>query len=303
MEGLLTAPYVTLPEFKAAPTWLDVDDLIPGGVGSQQDEELYNVLLRASGWADDWCGQRLGAHTAYEQARTRVNRNGLVYLHPSNVPVRQVTGIAYGADFQNLTALTDLSQIWVEDARGIVVSMLPLRGTWAGSLEFGAIPASSQVQLFVAFQYTAGYGCTVLSEDVDADATSLPVYDPAGFQPPSTTAIGTLAGSTVRLWDPGFQEAVQISSSYTAGDTPLLTTSGVRYSHSAGAGISEMPPEIHQAVIAMAVSLMMREDVSDDEPFAGAPYGPALRRSAAGGKAGGLLDNAYELLEPYRRVR
>jgi hypothetical protein len=303
VEGLLTVPYVSVAEFSASPTWLDVDDLVPGGVANQQVAELYNVLLRASDWADEFCGQRLGAHTVYEQARTRVSRDGLVYLHPSNVPVRQVTGIAYGTNFQKLTALSDLTQVWVEDARGIVVSMLPLRGSFAGTLEFGTVPSTSAVQVFVEYQYTAGYCSTTLSGPVTAAATSLPLVDPTGLQAPSTTLIGSLSGSTARIWDSGLEEAVTVASGYTAGTTPVPITTGLLNPHQAGTSVSELPAQVHQAITCFAVSLMLREDVAGEEPFAGTPYGPALRRSKAGGAAGGLLDSAYEMLAPYRRVR
>src|SRR5262249_39263121 len=151
----------------------------------------------------DYCGQRLGAHSVFEQTRARVNRDGTVYLHPSNVPVRQVTGIAYGSDFQNLTALTDLTQTWVEDARGIVVSMIPLRGSWSGTLEFGSIPRSGSIQIYVQYQYVAGYASTTLSATAHSAATSISVDDPTGLQGPSTTLFGSLAGSTARIWDPG----------------------------------------------------------------------------------------------------
>jgi hypothetical protein len=308
VEGLLTAPYVTVAEFSAAPTWLDVDDLIEGGSAGQQQYELYNVLLRASAWADSHTGQRLGAHTVLEQARTRVNRDGLIYLHPSNVPVRAVTGVAYGSDFQNLTALTDLTQTWVEDARGIVVSMIPMRGSWSGSLEFGSVPRSGSMQIFIQYQYVAGYCSTTLSTTAASGGTSLTLADPTGLQAPSTTMFGQLAGSTARIWDPDNEEAVQVAPGFT-GSNPVPLVAGLVNTHTVTAGpagqigISELPAPVHQAVIDMAVALMLREDVSNEEPFAGTAFGPAARRSARGGKAAGLLDHACELLEPYKRVR
>ena len=308
VEGYLSQPYVTVAEFKAAPTWLDVDNLIEGGVQSQQDAELFNALIRASAWADNFVGQRLGAHTVNEQFRSRVDRNGRIIIHPSNVPVRQVTALAFGADFQNLEVLTDFTQVWIEDAKGIIVSAIPWRGSWSGSLEFGMVPCDGS-EVYVQIQYVAGYASTVLGASVSPGGTSVTVADPTGFQAPATTPYGlsvTLPGSTARIWDPDNEEAVTVSA--IAGNTLTLSGSLIN-SHTIGSGpagqvgISEFPPEIHQAVIAMAVALMMREDVSGEDPFGATPYGPATRRSAGGGTAGGLLDNAYELLEPYRRVR
>lgn len=302
VEGLLTIPYVTVAEFRASPTWLDTDDLIPAGAPAQQDAELYNVLLRASSWADNWCGQRLSAHSAYEQTRARVDRWGRIILHPSNVPVRQVTGVAYGTDFQNLTELTDLTQTWIEDARGIVVSSVPWRGTFSGTLEFGSVPPSGG-EVYVAFQYVAGYAVTTLASPATAAQSSIVVANATGIQPQSTVLFGTLPGSTLRVWDPALEEAVTVGTSYTAGATTVPLSAPLINSHVTGTGVSELPPEVHQAVIELAVALLMRENVTDEEPFAGTPYGPTTRQSAAGGAAGGLVDHARELLEPYRRVR
>jgi hypothetical protein len=309
VEGYLTQPYITVPEFKAAPTWLDVQDLVAGGTQAQQDAELFNVLLRASHWADNFCNQRLGAHQVQlEQFRARTDRQGRIIVHPSNVPVRQITGLAYGPDFQNLTTLTDFTQVWIEDARGIIVSAIPFRGSWSGSLEFGMIP-NAGCEVYVQIQYVAGYASTVLSATQAAGQSSLVVGDPTGFQAPTALPYGlsvTIPGSTARIWDPGNEEAVTVSAingSTLTLASALLNTHTVAAGPAGQIGISELPPEIHQAVITMAVALMMREDVSGEDPFAGTPGGPALRRTASGGGSAGLLDSAYELLEPYRRVR
>ena len=308
VEGYLTQPYVTVAEFKAAPTWLDVDDLIPGGGQNQQDDELFNVLLKASKWADNFCNKRLGAHTAFEQFRTRIDRYGRVKLYPADSPVRQVVAFAYGPDPQTMTTLTDFTQVWIENAQGVVVSAIPFRGSFFGSLEFGMVPIQGS-EIFCQIQYVAGYACTALSQSVTAGSSSLVVQDPTGFQAPAAPVSGlsvTLPGSTARIWDPSNEEAVTVQS--INGNT-LTLTSNLTNAHTVQSGVasqigvSELPPDIHQAVVSMAVALMLREDTSGEDPFAGTPGGPALRRSASGGAGAGLLDNAYELLEPYRRVR
>lgn len=308
VEGYLTQPYVTVAEFKSAPTWLDVDDLIPGGGQNQQDDELFNVLLKASRWADNFCNKRLGAHTAYEQFRTRIDRYGRVKLYPSDSPVRKVVAFAYGPDPQLMTTLTDFTQVWIENSQGIVVSSIPFRGSFFGSLEFGMIPIQG-TEIFCQIQYVAGYACTALSSSVTAGSSSLVVQDPTGFLAPAAPVTGlsvTLPGSTARIWDPAAEEAVTVSAingSTLTLTSPLLNSHTVNPGVAGQVNVSELPPEIHQAVVSMAVALMLREDAGEEEPFAGSPGGPSLRRSASGGAAAGLLDNAYELLEPYRRVR
>ena len=313
----LTVPYVSVAEFRATPTWLDTADLIESGSGPQQDAELFNVLLRASAWADSFCGQQLGAHSEVDQLRVRVDRNGLAYIHPANYPVRQVTGLAFGSDFQNLTALTDLTQVWVEDQQGIVVSMLPLKGSFAGTLQFGTIPQSS-TYMFVQVSYVAGYVSTTLSATAAAGSSSISVVNPTGISaPPSSGVLGiTLPGTTLRIWDPlnpavptGGEEAVKVAAGYSNGSSTVNLVSPTANLHTVGTGpggqvqVSEMPATVHQAVVDMAVALMLREDTAGDEPFAGETFGPAAKRSKHGGQSAGLLDHAYELLEPFRRRR
>lgn len=299
VEGLLTSPYVGVAEFRAAPTWIDSDNLIPGGIQGQQDSELNNVLLRASSWADGYVAQRLGAHTATEQTRTRMDRQGRIFLHPSNIPVRAVTGLAYGADFQDLTLLSDLTQVWVEDSRGIVVALTPIMASTLGSLQFGA-PVTPGYQMFVQYQYTAGYSCTTLSVAATAGSSTITVSDPTGLQMPSTALIGTLPGSTVRIWDPGEEEAATVTG--ISGNVITLSTPLAK-SHAPGAAVSELPAEVRQGIICYAVALLMKEDSSEEEPFSGTRFGPSVRRSRTRGAGGGLVSEAEEWLERYKRTR
>lgn len=302
VEGLLTQPYVSVAEFRSAPTWIDSQDLVPGGTSARQDAELANVLLRASAWADNYVEQRLGAHTVTEQTRVRPGRDGLMYLTPSNTPVRQVTALAYGSTPQNIESQSDLSGTWVEDSRGIVVSMIPYNATINSLLQFGPATRPDH-ELFVQYQYVAGYANTVLTGSVTAGSQSIAVADSTGFVPPSSGIVGPLPGSTARIWDPGFEEAVAVASGFTAGSLVIPLASPLANAHAAGAVVSEFPPEVRQAIICHAVALLIREDVAAEEPWSGTPFGPTARRSERGGKAGGLVDHAMMLLEPFRRIR
>lgn len=300
-EGLLTVPYVGLLEFQASPTWLDLQDLVEGGDTAQQNAEQYNQLLKASAWAENFCGQPLRAHVASESVRARVDKRGLLFLHPKNNPVRSITGIAYGADFQYLTVLTDLTQTWVEDQRGIVVSMLPWSGQFS-TLQFGGA-SSPGSEVYVQFQYVAGYANTYLTAVAAAGSNTLAVADPTGFVPPQTSLFGgTFGGSVARIWEPGAEEAVAVSPGYVPGASPLVLSGTTANPHATGVQVSEFPAEVRQAVVSYTAGLLLREDASDDMPFAGSP-GPVARRSGNRGVAGGLIEEAERLLMPYRRVR
>ena len=302
VEGLLTSPYVTIAEFQAAPTWVDSDDLIPQGTGSQEDAELTNVLLRASAWADGFVCQRLGAHTVFEQLRGRIDRLGRIILHPSNVPVRQVTGFAYGTDPTNLNALStsDLSHVWIEDARGIVVALSPLNATFSGPLQFGP-PATPGYEMYCQIQYVAGYANTTLSANVTAGASSLSVVDGTGFVAPSTTLVGALGGSVARIWEPGVEEAVQMGASYVTGSNTLALMTPTMNAHAQGAAVSEFPAEVRMGIITYAIALLLRDET--ESAGGGGRFGPALRKLATTGSPPGLIADAQNWLERYRRVR
>jgi hypothetical protein len=306
VEGLLTAPYVSLAEFRASPTWVDSDNLIPGGSSNQQDAELTNVLLRASAWADNYCGQRFGAHTAFEQTRARLDKYGRLYLHPSNNPVRSITAFAYGTDPTqlNVVSSSDLAQqVWIEDARGVIVALTPLNSTFSGPLQFGP-PAVTGYEMYVQYSYVAGYACTTLSESVSSGASSLPVVDATGFTGPASVTIGTIPGSVARIWDAGLEEAVQVAPPFTSatGPTSLPLASTLANSHAAGVAVSEMPAEVRMGVITMAVALLVKPDIVESSgPFAHGSYGPGA--TGGGGPAAQLLGEACGWLDRYKRVR
>lgn len=301
IDGLLTSPYVTVPEFLAAPTWLDNQDLIPGGTQTQQTAELYNVLLRASEWANRIAEQRLSAHTVIEQDRYPVDRWGNIFIVPLNNPVRQLNALAYGGDFQNLILMSNLqAQIWIEQQKSIIVSQVPGGSAYLGSLQFGGTRPGVET-VYVQYSYVAGYCATTLTASAAQNATQITVADPTGLQPAVTGGLlGTIPGSIARIWDPGFEEAVQVSPSWVAGTNPVLLASPLLNAHAAGAGVSELPADVHQAICELTVGLLMREDVSEEEPYSGTPFGPTVRESRSGGKAGGLVDHGREVLLRYR---
>lgn len=300
-EPLLTVPFVGVAEFRAAPTWLDTEDLIQAGTGAQQDAELYNVLLRASAWANSCVRQPLQAHTAHDFTEARVDRYGRIFLHPKNTPIRSVTGFAYGAEINDLTTLSDLSTVWIEDQRGILIADDVLSSNWAGSLQFGRLPTPDR-HIYVYYEYVAGYGNGQLMATANAGAATLTLDNALGFQGSSTSPLGTQYGASIaRIWDPALEEAVTVQS--VANN--VLTLSGTTSnSHTGNTGIqvSEMPAEVRQAVICYAVGLLLRDNTTNDAPYPNS-VGPVVRRANSGGRAGGLVSEAERLLGPYRRVR
>ena len=63
-----STPYLTLTEFKNAPTAVDISNLVWNSTDQAvQDAELNNVIARASSWVDTYCNQVLAATTEQEQ--------------------------------------------------------------------------------------------------------------------------------------------------------------------------------------------------------------------------------------------
>lgn len=301
----VVAPYVTPAQFSVYPTWLDLDDLVPGGVANQQTAALADVLLAATQWAVNTVEEMpLHAHLDSRKTRARTTSTGRIVVKPAHIPVRQVVSFSYGADPTMMAPLTlpDSSE-WIEDGRSVSYLLFgPGALNFVGpAIQFGRAPAPNQYT-YVNWTYVAGYVNTTLSSSCAANASSITLTD----------LTGVLPGNLLRIWDDSntASEAVYVSPTWTAPAPTWPPTSGsvtlaspTRFAHGAGVGVADMPRDIMQAVVQYAVGLLMRDDVSSEEPFANAPVGPVARRASGGGLAGGLISEGERMLAPYRPAR
>ena len=74
--------YLTIAEYKNAPTAIDYNNLVTGGTSAQQDAELASVIQRASSWIDIYVNQPLIAQNFQEQSRTRITQEGFMVISP-----------------------------------------------------------------------------------------------------------------------------------------------------------------------------------------------------------------------------
>jgi hypothetical protein len=295
-SGQTWRPWLTPAMFRAYPHWLDLDDLIQGGPSAVQNDSLADVLLAATDWAVGELGEmRLDGHlVSGETTWARVLPTGRVTLMPRDIPVRAIVSLSVGWDPSSLTALPLPDPSMQFSADGRVVSFCPA--------SFPAWPSSRawrwSRELYVNWSYVAGFPSALLSA-VTSGAMSVTVDDPAGILP----------GEVLRVYDPGVTESLTVASSYvpqvptippTATSIPLATAT--TYAHAAGTGITGFPRKALQALIAYGVALLMREDVSGEEPASG--FGPDARTTAGtrGGIASGLVNDAYGWLNSYRQI-
>lgn len=290
-------PYVSAAAFTAHPTYLDLDDLRSGSsLSTDQTAELVNLLLMASDWADNRANQNLGAHLVTQNTRARFDRNGNLHLHPDNTPVLAISSIAYGWTPTALTTINSPST-WVESGR-VVVTALSGGGPWSGSLQFGA--PTSGTEVFVQLTYIAGWVATQLSASASAGATSLTVADPTGILP----------GQTYRIWEPGFEEDVTVSTSWVppAATAPIVPTSvtlagPTTYAHAAGHDLSGMPSDMRLAVTNYAVSALMRPDTAREDSYPDTALSSGTRQKDPRKDGSGLVVEAERILSRYQRVR
>jgi hypothetical protein len=250
---LFSTPYLTLDEYKAAPTAIDYNNLVVDSSDpAAQDAELANAIARASSWVDSYCGQVLAATSETEQQRIRFSRDGYLKLHPFYNPVVAVTALSYGTQPNNLVAYSDCSQAWVENQSVVVPFTAATQYSSAGPLSLG-LPASVTGEMFVKYTYVSGYANTTLSADVTAGSSSFVVVD----------GLGIVAGSRLTIFDGMATETVTVRSAYTFGSSTVAISGTLQFAHTAGAAVSALPPAVKEAtILATTAFLKVRGDYS-----------------------------------------
>lgn len=289
---MITAvPFVSAAAFKAHPTYLDLDDLRSGSyLDADQTAELVNLLVMASDWASNRCGQPLAAHVVTQNGRARMDRSGNLRVHADNIPAISVISVGYGWTPTALTTLANPS-VWIEDGRTIVVPIGGAGGAWSGSLQFGTPTAGGE--LFVQLVYVAGYVATQLSVDSVAAATSLTVADPTGIVP----------GGQYRIWEPGAEETVTVATSWVPPAATVTLASPTSHAHTSGSDFSGMPTDMRLAVTNYAVSALMRPDTAREDSYPDTQLSSGTRQTDPRQDGSGLVVEAERILSRYQRTR
>jgi hypothetical protein len=297
--GIATVPFVSVAGFKAHPTYLDLQNLRSGdSTGIDQDDELVNLLLMASGVAENYCRQPLQAHIQTDNARQRTDKYGRLYLYPDHAPVRRLLSYGYSATIGQY-ATTLAPPCIIEDNRQIIVQIGAGSVAWTGSLQFSPPPQS--VELFTTFSYVAGYTNTILSANAVATQSTITVLDPTGAEP----------GDHLRIWDPGAEEIVTVAGSYAPNPvyppvaTALPLVSPLLFNNTAGAGpsamsVSGLPPDAYLANVYLTIDMLQRPG------SAGAAWpGMAVPSATAKTEKPNSIfqQKAWDLLKPFRDVR
>ena len=101
-----TGSYLTCEEYRAAPTALNTNNLVPGGTQTDQDNELAGIIGRASRWIDNVARQPLYTTQGAQNEKARLDGQGNIVLKARQDRVKSVDALSYGATFQSLTTST-----------------------------------------------------------------------------------------------------------------------------------------------------------------------------------------------------
>ena len=280
--------YLTVAEYKNAPTAIDYDNLVVGGTAAQQDAELANVIMRASSYMDEYFNQTLNAVLNTETRRTRITGEGNLIIHPKNVPILALTSFQYGPTPNLLTTLSDCSQAWFEEQEVIIpLGSMNVTTSSQGPLSFGSAYSNRQ-QIYCKYSYVGGYPNT-LTGTLTAGATSITVADTTGILP----------NQDLTIYDGASTEDVIISPNYTYGATTIPIVSPLKYSHT-GVAISGLPDAIKQACILLTTAfLKVRGDGSLTMALTTRPSG----QNTGGQMFGNEVKLALDMVDKYRRIR
>jgi hypothetical protein len=288
ISPLASTPYLTIAEYKQAPTAIDVDDLVGGGTAAINDQELANVVARASSWIDSYCGQVLGATLDTEALRAFISRTGFLTVHPRYWPVLEVTALSYGP-LPSLMASVSVGDLWLEQ-ESIVFPIQGFSAAFAGPIQFRGNYGTTQEQ-FASLTYVNGYPNAALSASTTASVTTLPVTDRTGFLP----------GSRFTVYDADKTEICTVADTYTTaqGAGSITLAAPTLYSHASTVAVSALPAAVKQAAIYVTSAVLKARG---NAALVMQTLTPDTFQTA-NPSAAGDLQAAWDILRPFRRIR
>jgi hypothetical protein len=284
-------PYLSVAEFKAEPTGLDLSNLVEARGQVDQDTALAALIATASAVADNYCFGAYGtlcATTETQSGQIRADRHGYFRVHPRFWPIIAINSFSVGSTPANLTPLTlSAENCWIEESSFVITQGTISSVTTQGPLEFGmrAMPGYRQ---FAQWTYVNGWPNLFLAADAAQGAQSIVS---------SVTPEGIFAGTQLNVWDPPNDEVVTVDASYVAGSATIPLTAPLAQAHVKGTNVSNLPKSIKRAVVLLTTgAIRLRGEVG----FSIAQDGPPEVEKGSAREQD--MGEAYELLSPFRCV-
>lgn len=281
-------PYITVAEFLAEPTGVDVSQLIPAGSSLSNTAALARLIARASSQADDLCFKKLAATVDVEAGDYRLRSDGTIWVPVAYKPIVQVNAVSLGLYAGATAAMSDLSGLDV----GEKLVKIPVTSASLPAVS-GSIPRvpSRRGTIHAIVTYVNGYAVTTLSAAASANASSVSVR----------SSLGIVAGLPMTLSDDANTESVIVDASYVPGSLTVPTATPLQFAHGQGAALSALPGAIKDAVILLVASRIKMRGAEAVQMGAITSEPSKPQPTMPGGTS--ELAQAKELLRPFARAR
>ncbi len=244
----LTGSYITCEEYRAAPTALLTNNLVPGGTQTDQDNELAGLIGRASRFLDLIAKQPLYATQTTVNETCRIDKDGSLVLKARQDRVKSIDALSYGSSWSALTTLTSITKgmYFVEENRTLFAVQNP-GVTWMGSIP-PRIPSLGS--MYVSWTSTAGWVTTRLAVQGNATDTAVTLENVTGVQP----------GMFLRLANGPAQGSAQVASTYVPGTLTVALTAALGAVWPAGSWAGEVPDDVKEGgILATTHYIKMRK--------------------------------------------
>lgn len=288
-------PYLTPAEYTAAPTGVDINDLVPGGTTQQQTAALVDVIGRASSWADQICHQVLACTQETEVKELTTDRWGSWRVAPTQWPAVDLLAATWQPAGSTWTSTLTVSTAIIEKQRITIPGTGLLGSSSVGPLQFGA--GGFQNRGWLTFTYLAGYPNTTLASAATAAATTITVTSALGIYG-QQAGLQVTTGTNLTIYDGASTEQVQVTA---VNGSVLTLVAPLVNAHATGVSVSAFPAAIKQAVISLT-SALIKTRGSEAMVMQSLTEGP---KSLAGiGEPGAIEDVevAVDLLDPFRSL-
>ncbi len=270
-------PYITPAEFRAHPTGVETNELVPGGTKAANEQALLQIIRRASSYADGLCNKILAATLDTQTAKPIVQRDRTVRVALDNSPVVGVTSVSAGLRPGSLVDLVE-GPDWDLSGRILTVPTCLPRGE----------------RVHVKAQYINGWANAVLTTPAAAGASSVTVSNGLGIVPGLTLNLSGAEASEFVVVGPDYIPATTLTPVEVPLAAPLLSA------YAAGDVCTAIPAEVKLAVILLTCAIIKTRGAEamvmasvNDSPEHVVPF-----QDGATGEYGMAVD----LLHPYRRV-
>lgn len=295
-------PYLSPTQYRLAPTAVATTGLVPKSANVEVDslQALYDVINRASSWADDLCFHRadgtLAASPTTETLLVKIKADGTVMLPCNFKPVLEITGLALGSAPSQLSTIdvNTAADTWVEGK----VIMVPYYWSTGPTTNFPR-PAAAGGRIYAAWTYINGYPHNYLTASCSKNDTSLKLASAVNIG----GLCGIYPGTPLNIIDGNVSETVTVTGLPSGNTVPC---SPLAFAHTPPTApdfipVTALTKAIEQAAIFLT-NVLIKTRGSRALIMAGAPGGTPSR--AAMSQAGAIDDYEFakRLLHPYTTV-